>query len=604
MNRPTIRRIHRQALHFRVPFAVLVCAWLALLAGPTFAQEPSSVFIDRVDVNVINVEVFVTDRDGNRVRGLTAEDFEIFEDGRPVELTNFYAVDRQPRVDTNLASDRALVQGDTPPVLEELPEDQQLNLVVYIDNFNLRPGSRNRVLAQMEGFVEDRLSQGDRVMFVTFNRSIEVLTPFTSDRAEIDEGIRRVRKMAGSRELVEADRREVMRDINFYALGSQRDPESSYEAAIDRVRSFVEQAEERLEQSSEGLRSITRSLSGLPGRKAVLYVSDGISQLPGQELYTMVFNTFSNAVAATGGRQVARATESFDFYRPDLFEGIVADANAHQVTFYTLDARGSTGTSLLSAENETLGTEGAGMAELDSVRNANLVAPMVNMAERTGGTAIRNTNNFDDALARVGRDFDSFYSLGFRSPRGGDGNYHEIDVRVKREGLTARHRSGYVDKPEIERMADRTLSSLLLEAEKNPLGIGVDFGPPQKQKKNRYILPMIIRIPVRDLALLPQGDTEQGRLTLFVAVRDEEGGISDMHQLPLPLSFSREQLTQARTSEIAYRTNLEIGGGTPKVAVGVWDELSGTQSFIHKRVLLEEENKKRRGRRGDTRRGR
>ena len=77
-----------------------------------------------------------------------------------------------------------------------------------------------------------------------------------------------------------------------------------------------------------------------------------------------------------------------------------------------------------------------------------------------------------------------------------------------------------------------------------------------------------------------------------------------MHQLPLPLSFSREQLTQARTSEIAYRTNLEIGGGTPKVAVGVWDELSGTQSFIHKRVLLEEENKKRRGRRGDTRRGR
>ena len=60
---------------------------------------------------------------------------------------------------------------------------------------------------------------------------------------------------------------------------------------------------------------------------------------------------------------------------------------------------------------------------------------------------------------------------------------------------------------------------------------------------------------------------------------------------PLPLSFPSEKLQNARRAEIAYRTNLRLGKGTPKVAVGVWDELSGNESFIHKRVLVDGKKK-------------
>lgn len=60
-------------------------------------QEPgrgvSSIFFEALDVNLVNVEVFVTDRKGVPVTGLTADDFELLEDGRPVEISNFYAVD-------------------------------------------------------------------------------------------------------------------------------------------------------------------------------------------------------------------------------------------------------------------------------------------------------------------------------------------------------------------------------------------------------------------------------------------------------------------------------------------------------------------------------
>lgn len=564
---------------------------LAMATLPAVAQE-APVFIDRVDVSVINVEVFVTDGQGNRVSDLTADDFEIFEDGRPVEISNFYRVARGDRIETNLERDRDLVAGRRPAVdLKPLPEDQKLNLLVYVDNYNLKPFTRNKVLKEMEGFLEDRLSQGDNIMLVAFNRKVDVVQSFTADRQKILDGIRSIRKMSGARVLLEADRREAMREINFYA-NSSANPADTYSPAVDTVRSYVQRAQEGFEQSAKGLRDVTRSLAGLPGRKAVLYVADGLSELPGQDLYQHLVQRY-NRGAAVRGQKVDRPLEMFDDYRPEVFQEIVTDANAHQVTFYTLNAQGHTGDSLLSAENEALGATGGGMGEIEAIKNANDLAPMLHLAERTGGTAIRNTNNFDGALWNVGQDFDTFYSLGYRSPRGGDSKYHQIEVKVRRPGMRARHRSGYVDKPQIERVADRTLSSLLLEVEKNPLGVGIDFGPPQQKSRKEFIVPIIIRIPVRDLTLLPQGGSEQGKLTIFVAAQDEAGGISNLHELPLPLKFPSETLEKSRTSEIAYRTNLSLSPGTPKVAVGVWDELSGVESFVHKKVLLDKRGDRR-----------
>src|SRR5689334_8108116 len=56
------------------------------------SQDSGQTFFESIDVNVVNVEVYVTDRDGKRVQGLTRDDFQVLEDGKPVEITNFYAV--------------------------------------------------------------------------------------------------------------------------------------------------------------------------------------------------------------------------------------------------------------------------------------------------------------------------------------------------------------------------------------------------------------------------------------------------------------------------------------------------------------------------------
>ena len=268
------------------------------------------------------------------------------------------------------------------------------------------------------------------------------------------------------------------------------------------------------------------------------------------------------------------------------------------MTFYTLSAAGNGGGSSLSSAYPDFSAGSGGRISLDQMRSMNLQEPLIEMAADTGGSSILNTLNFDKAFGNLATDFDSFYSLGYRSRRGGDGKYHKIAVKTKDPSLKVRHRAGYVDKPEQERVSDRTLSSLVLNLEKNPLGIDVDFGVPEKKNGSTYHLPVMVRIPFREVTLLPNGDNEQGRLRIYLAVQDEKGGISAPQEFSYPLTVPSDQLAAARDREIGWVTTLKIRSGVPKVAIGVWDELSGSESFVHKRVLVGKDKSKKKSGRG------
>lgn len=591
-------------------FTLSALALMLWTTGSAFAQEEpaaDAIFIDRVDVNVVNVEVFVTDNKGRRVAGLTADDFAITEDGQPVEISNFYAVTREDRLAADLGKDTSALL-DQPPTAQRppLPEDQQLNLVVYVDHFNIRPENRNRVLESLEGFLEDRITQGDNVMLIGYDRGLDVVAPFTREPSQIIEGLRKMSKLSTSRQLDDAERRRVMRYMltrvssggpplgGNGGLATQGTAEDDLRNAYQYVRSYVQATRSDLRQAAGAIRSVVRSLAGLPGRKAMLYVSDGLPQRPGEDLYQLLANMFS--ATELRGLRNGSVDPVMETQREDeshLFKAITEEANAHQVTLYTLDARGPRGSSSLSAEFADLSAGNGGSVAIEAQRTTSLQEPLIALAGETGGTPILNASNFGEALAIIGSDFDSFYSLGYRSPRGGDSKFHRIDVKVKRPGLKVRHRNGYVDKPEEERVADRTLSSLILDLEKNPLGVELDFGVPEEKSRGRFLLPILIRIPFRELTLLPNGEVEEGRLRIFLAVQDEEGGISDLHDFPYPISVPRDQMQLAREREIGYQTTLNIRGGTPKVAIAVWDELSGTESYVHKRVLVGKDKEKK-----------
>ncbi|HMB54202.1 MAG TPA: hypothetical protein VKU40_12855, partial [Thermoanaerobaculia bacterium] len=159
MSRPTDAGPARRT---RFPFLALTAALLLAFAATTaLAQEDESrqLFVDSVDVNVVNLEVMVTDREGNPVRGLTRDDFVVTEDGQPVELTNFYAVESARRVQP---VEGASSGGQAVPELLPLPADQTLNLAVVIDVENLQPVHRNRVIEQIEAEIDRVVRSGDR----------------------------------------------------------------------------------------------------------------------------------------------------------------------------------------------------------------------------------------------------------------------------------------------------------------------------------------------------------------------------------------------------------------------------------------------------------
>lgn len=121
-------------------------------------------FVESIDVRVVNLEVFVTDRQGQRVGGLTREDFEVLEDGRPIQVSNFYAV-TGGRTEIPDAGSVMLLGGETgEDTSEALPLEQRLNLAIVIDDLSLDARNRNRLLLAIGNAVLPRLRPDDRVL--------------------------------------------------------------------------------------------------------------------------------------------------------------------------------------------------------------------------------------------------------------------------------------------------------------------------------------------------------------------------------------------------------------------------------------------------------
>jgi VWFA-related protein len=539
------------------------------------AQEGEGFFLDTVNVSVVNVDVYVTDKKGNRTNGLKQGDFEIFEDGRPVAITNFYAVEGGRAVAPQPAPETAAAPAPAPPPLPgmdmnavQTPEDQRLRLVVYIDNFNLRPFNRNRVMRELRAFIGNNLGRDDQMMLVSYDRSLHVRRTFTSDSHLIATALLELEKVSGQGVHQDSDRREVLRNID--------DSDSVNEATMY-ARSYSQSAFNDLSFSIDALKDIVDSLAGLPGRKAILYVSDGLQMIAGQDIWY--------AVQAKYGEKSSGLTEQFQFDASRRFDELTAQANANRVTFYTIDAAGLRTYSAISAETQTAGQPGQGVF-VDSVQISNLQTPLQMMAEKTGGMAVINANIVMPQLEKMAGDFHSYYSLGYTPTHFGDGRYHKIDVKVKRKGLKVRHRDGYRDKNTESRMSDGTLAALRFPFENNPLGVRVDLGTPTRRSDGFYLQPVLVKIPIGKLVLVPRAATHEARVRLFIAAVDTEGNTSEVQQVPLPISIPLADLATATGKDYVYTVSLLMRGGDQKVAVGVRDDVAAESSFVSRSVRV------------------
>ncbi len=557
--------------------AILALLSLAAGAGPGLARQESEApdpgrFFETVDVNVVNVEVFVTDKKGDLVSGLGREDFELLEDGRPVEITNFYAVEggrasRGPLETPETAEKPPEGAGaeapapSRPPAEGRVPEDQRLHLVVYVDNYNIRPLDRNRTFARLREFLYDTLGPEDRVMLVTYDRSLHIRQPFTSDGSAVARALDEVEKMTGNAEQAAEETRRLRRAI---------DTATSSAEVTGRVRAHAQEVFNDLRFTVDTLRDFISTLAGLPGRKALLYLSGGLPMTPGEDLYWAMTRKFDDMSLVSGARE-------FDSAR--RFQELAALANGERVTFYTIDATGLQNYASGQAENPGSSVDGLD-SFVDSIATANLQTSIRYIAERTGGAAIYNMNDIGLGLERVATDLANYYSLGFQPVDGGDRRYHRIEVKTRDRSLTVRHREGYRSKPVNERMADTTLSTLRYGFESNPLEVALDLGRGTARDGESYEVPILVRIPLDKVVLVPRETAHEARLEVFISAMDERGGTSEVSRAAVPISIPDADLPEALGKHFTYEARLLMRRGRHRVAVGVRDELGATASFV------------------------
>jgi VWFA-related protein len=377
-------------------------------------------------------------------------------------------------------------------------------------------------------------------------------------------------------------------------------------------------------QSLGALTMMVNSLSGVPGRKAVLHVSDGLPATPGEELFQFLVELCGGGGTSGLGRQegmkagptVERGAASggsgpdpmtvYDAQSLDArsykaasqapldaqrysvakqLAALVAHANAHQVTLYTLQASGLEGT---EASDASFGPEDRlfQFASIGTMDRANRQESLKTLAEGTGGKAILNANDLSRDLAGVREDFSTFYSLGYTPAHTGDGKEHRIEVRAKRAGLRLRYRMSYRDKSLLEKTVDRTLAALLYGIDDNPLDIAVEIGDQTPGPSGTFSVPVRLRIPLFKLAILNRDETYEGSLRLLIATRSDDGRMSPVRQVAVPLKIPRKEVLNAMGQSYLYTLTLQLAAGGQRVAIGVRDEIAATTSYVSRAVTV------------------
>lgn len=566
----------------RIAPATRLALVLVLAAAAGFSQEtdiaPAETFFERIAVDIVNVEVYVTDAKGEPVSGLGRDDFEVLEDGRPVEVVNFYPVSAGRAVAPEAPAPDALPELAIarPPVPEPWPlepappESQRLHLIVYVDNYNIHPLNRNRVFARLRLFLADTLEPGDQVMVASYDRSLHVRQPFTGSAAVVNRTLIELEKLSGNAVERESERDDAVRQI--YEA-------TSLHEALFHAKNFSEAGFFEVNNALDALDEMLASLAGLPGRKMLLHLSDGLPMVPGQDLYQAVQQRYSD-LSAMG--------EAFSRDLSRRFMEVIARANSNRVSFYTVDASGLNIHSGIGAENRAVGSKHVVSTAVSGTRNRNLQSTLLLMAERTGGQAIINTNDVTDGLARFARDFDNYYSLGYRAPGIHPGRYHSIEVRLRngRKGLELRHREGYRDKPVEAQLADAVTAFVVHGYESNPLGVAIELGEQTPAADGNVDVAIRVGIPLHRLVLIPRPGFHEGQLRIYFGAVDQEGRDAPLAEVPLELRIPDSSVALAMRDEVVRIVRATMRPGPHKLVIVVRDELSEERSVVGRLVTV------------------
>jgi VWFA-related protein len=363
-----------------------------LLAASLAVAQDAKPLEFAADVRMIRLDVSVVDRRGRPVAGLGASDFAVREDGRPVEITLFQAVDERA--------------GDGPPDTEALgngvgfvvtpdpsPVSPRRRILLLVDAVAMSPGQLFRASESAARYLRDGTSAGDWVRLVNLSTGQGWDGAIPEDRARLQQAALRLWRGGSAWDgkgdvpgMIE-NRRHVQ------APGAPSEGQTS-----GQFLSVFAQSSGLLGM----LESLLVQLDGIDGRKALVLLSPGFPQL--QDLDRRIQRV------ATLARESATA-------------------------LYFVDAAGLDGLTPESRGDKLVPAFEAAWSRSGGAQD---------LAAATGGFTSRFTNDLTSALKLVGEEMRTYYVVGYVPPKPPDGRFRSVKVEVKAKGVTARTKKGYL----------------------------------------------------------------------------------------------------------------------------------------------------------------
>ena len=517
---------------------------LFLLAATASAER----FTESAQVTVVEVPVTVVGRDGNAVRNLTKEDFELYDDGRRVAIEYFDAIDM-----TKIPA----ATGDA-----ALPPAAHRHFLLLFDLAHSTPGTAARASEAARQFVYSQLGERDlaAVAVFTAEAGAKLLTAFTRDRALLDRAINTLGEpsafrladplmMSASTDL----KLEASKDSNDLAQRSRDEAEAEATAEFRVMSGRVRDSElrNRLKIQTQNFGRIARMLDSIEGQKQVILLSEGFDARIAQGREELGFEKTREETDSVFSGEIQKVDQEERFGSSAATKDIGDMARLFRrsnVVLHAIDIRG--------LRSNVDASSGAKRSSTESLFL--LTGP-------TGGTVFQNANDLKSSFTRMLKQQEMVYVLGFTAHGSGQpGRFHELKVKAK-EGRVS-HRAGYYEPAKMSEL-EKTISLADVFATDAPIH---DVAFTLKAAPASDGVSVVVEIPSTGAALTA---------TLYVYAFDAQNQVAD---------FIRQRFAVDLTNRagIRYLGTLHVRPGDYAVKALVRVDETGRIGFVRKDVRV------------------
>ena len=584
----------------REPFVkrpvIVACVALSFLTACCFGQASQSrpEPVVRLSVNEVVLDVVVTDKKGRSVRDLTAEDFEVFEDGAVQQILRMRRVDASGAAQLEQGPDKAAsAPGAKPFRTDQLPQINMISLI--FDRLSLYGRKMARDAAQK---YLAKLGPDDLVSVMVIDRRLQILVPYSREKSRIAAAIDLAlngtsQQFADASAQIREASQQSEQATDTAQAGISQVGRASGGPSTGTMQAFAEA--EMTEAAASMLRraaSGEQLIQGLATVESLIQVVRGQKSFPGRKAVVFFAETMALPV-----------------HVQERFRDLISLANRENVSFYSIDTAGlENGGQLapMASELERLGGVSRGQMrkragavtqeEVLLAENANNVLTMssqnalADLAESTGGFLVANTNDLFPGLVQVSEDLRSHYELTYNpTNQVYNGAFRKIEVKLRKPALVVRSREGYYGLPANE-LAEAPyeiplLSALEAEAPAADLSFrSASFLFPTAGPRSEVML--YLEAPLTGFQFDVDGKKKEylARLSLLVTVRNASGRVIEKFSQEFPLSGSADKTAQTRARNFLFYRTVDLPPDRYLVESVVRDAVSGATGV--KRAVL------------------